>query len=746
MVPFWDKRHNAPVYEHSSIESVLLPSGYPSRNIVRAKGTLEDRLDIDSLFIPNDSETLIVALHGALVRKDVELPRFEWLGTLRHRPENLLFLADTTLSLHADLTLGWYIGTAEDDLTVKLARYIEHIRDIRGVKKIIFVGSSGGGYAGLALATLLSDSCAISFSPQTNVFDFTPGHTKNLVNYVFPQFAGPEELAREWPERFSLVERYRSSANVNRFLYFQNLGDVDHVIKHKKPFAESLGVRLPNGRTFDQSGRFISINHGGGHVRPPTGELSKLLAEAHDMLDRPVKERLKSAKLQGKLQGTNFVPGTPSAFRRVRPELNTYHSRYATPLRTESPNLRYTEDGVPLRVIDGREYDHPVLQAQFLLKLVNNYRLAPTQELLDIMDSIFNRLVSQSVESRGARYLPYRFPWHQGKLQAPWYSAMAQGQALGAVTRLYEAVPDEKYLLFAESLFRSFTNLREGSLPWIVDVDSNGYLWFEEYPYGDHGMGVMNGHLFAVWGVYDYWRVTDSEVALELASAALMTTKRYLLNFRNPGWCSHYDLTEFLLIRNYHTTHISQLESTYNITGDPFFLAAADIFEADFPAYHGAGDLYCAKDKHVIVKADHDVVPTEIIEHKEITLDAAISWKFVRRTKMERDAGVWFLLANGEHEGWWIREDHPRVFAKGCFDKRLYRRPRAVLFAAGEYVSCDFNQFGTPINPVETSFSEPWAGEIIAKAMWRGRWYFQLGEAMFQNRWIEMDTLGLMVQ
>lgn len=746
MGPRWDDRHKVPVFEHDTIESLLLPVDQPSRNIVRAAGTPDDCLDLETLFIPNDSETLIVALHGALVRADVDLPRFEWLGTLRDRSENLLFVADSTLSLSEKLTLGWYIGTAQDDLTTKIARLIERVRKLRGIKKIILIGSSGGGYAALALASLLDGACAIAFSPQTNVFDFTPGHTKNLLDYVFPEMSGPEEMMNRWPERFSLIERYKKSARPCSFLYFQNLGDIDHVIKHKKPFAESLGVRLPNGRTFDQAGRFISIHHGSGHVRPPTSELPRLITEALDMLDTPTKNRLRSANLSGDLLEREFNAGKPGTFKRVPPEMNSYYSRYQAPLRIDSPNITYTTDGVPLRVIDGHSYDHPVLQAQFLFKLINNYRIAPSDTLRTLMDCVFERLVAQSIESREARYLPYMFPWHQGKLQPPWYSAMAQGQALGAVIRLYEMFGDNKYLKFADALFRSFTNLRQGTSPWVVDIDSEGFLWFEEYPYGDHGMGVLNGHLFAVWGVYDYWRVTDSNLANELATAALMTTKRYFQDYRNPGWSSHYDLSDFLLIRNYHTTHINQFESTYSITDDAFFLSAADILERDFPAFQQGGDLYCASGAQAIVKTDHDVVPTEIVESKQIFSDEALSWKFSRRTKFERDPGIWYLIASGEYIGWWIREEYAKVFAKGCINRREYARPRRALFTPATYVSYDFNKFGTPINPTQTEITEPWVGDILAKALWRGRWYFQLGEANFARRWIETDASGLLVQ
>ncbi|MDK1329072.1 D-glucuronyl C5-epimerase family protein [Arthrobacter sp. zg-Y1143] len=745
MGPNWDKRHEVPVYHFSSIEGSWIDPGHPSRIVITASGLPSDVLDIDSLFIPNDSDTLIVAFHGALVRNDVELPRFEWLGTLRERPENLLFVADTTLSLSDKLTLGWYIGTAEDDLTQKIARYIRHVQAVRGIKRTILLGSSGGGYAALALATLLEDSCAVAFSPQTNVFDFTQGHTDNLIKYVFPQYSNADELMKRWPERFSLIERYKVSPSPSRFIYFQNLGDIEHNLKHKRPFAESLGVRLPNGRTFDQAARFVAVNHGAGHVRPPTAEVPKLIVEASEMISRPIKPRLGSAGHAGNLLDFDFIEGPSQSFVRVKPESNSYYSLQPYPVPPEGPGLAYTDRGVPLRVIGGEAYDHPVLQAQFLLKLVNNYRLEPTGELRQLMNSVFERLVGQSVLSRGARYLPYRFSWHQGKLQPPWYSAMAQGQALGAIARLYEADPRPEYLEFAHSLFSSFLKLRDGTSPWIVDVDTEGYLWFEEYPYGDHGMGVMNGHLFAVWGVYDYWRVTDDNLALRLASAALMTTKKYLRHHRNRGWSSHYDLTEFLLIRNYHATHISQLETTYNLTADPFFVATADEYESDFPSYQRGGSVYCSPGEHTLVKADHHVVPTMVVESQRVVIDKAMAFQFSLRTKMESEGGIWLLISSGEYAGLWIREEPDRVFPKGRFDQHVYTRPRKALFRTGEYIAHKFNEFGSAVEPLSLQISEPSIEIVTVKALWRGRWYWKIGSGTFRERWMRCDTEGMYV-
>lgn len=748
----WDSQHGVPIYTWDSIESSMVVTdgnrGHRARHIVRAKGTPEDSLNISSLYVPGESKVLIVPLHGALVRENVTLPRFEWQAALAHRADHLLFLADTTLD-HSDvLTLAWYIGTQKDDLTRKLATYIEHVAKQLGIETVVLLGSSGGGYAAISIGTYLENSCSIAFTPQTNVWEFTPGHSKNLMNEVFPEFESQEALNDAFPERFSLLERYARLPHKNRFIYFQNSGDREHVVNHKKPFAEYLGVRLPDGRTFDQSGIFITMYHGDGHVRPPKEQLDPLIDQAVRSTASPVKTPVSRAGLSGKVLDHQFHKGGNS-FVRVPPELNSFYLVSAPPLRPEADNLAYTEDGVPLRIIEGKEYDHPVLQAQFMLKHLNTLRRTKSQEHHAVLAATVRRLMSYAVESRDALYFPYGFPWNRGKQQPPWYSAMAQGQVLSAVARLYELDPKDEYRDFSRKVYQSFLNLphaQDPAQPWVVDIDSEGYLWLEEYPYPGQGKCVINGHLFAAWGLYDYWRVFGSEDALTLANAALETFKKYIWKSRNPGWSSHYDMTEFFLIRNYHQTHISQLETTYNLTGDPFFLAMADLLENDFPSYQRNGSLYLAAGTHNLFKADNIAVPTKLTESKSVEFDAAVARSFAVRTKIETAEGIWLRISEGEYENWWVREEAGRAFPRLCLDKHHYARRRRLTVGPGSLMHHGFNQWASPVDIQKLEVADHAVITVKSKALWNGVWYYELAHvpgssSSLEGRWIRRDAV-----
>ncbi|MEE3920669.1 hypothetical protein V2I01_27810 [Micromonospora sp. BRA006-A] len=75
-------------------------------------------------------------------------------------------------------------------------------------------------------------------------------------------------------------------------------------------------------------------------------------------------------------------------------------------------------------------YDHPVVQADWGLDNLNAYQVTGDRFFLDRAIAQARRNLDRKVESRGAWWYSYPFdlPRCTGLvLQAPWYSAMAQG-------------------------------------------------------------------------------------------------------------------------------------------------------------------------------------------------------------------------------------------------------------------------------------------------------------------------------
>ena len=141
--------------------------------------------------------------------------------------------------------------------------------------------------------------------------------------------------------------------------------------------------------------------------------------------------------------------------------------------------------------------------------------------------------------------LPYEFSQtdaYGSALPIPWYSSEGQGLMLSALVRLYEVTGRDVWRRRADEVFQGLTRVRgfgpDGTVPprsWLSFVDDDGYLWFEQYAGGVAASGVVHGHLAAVLGVFDYWRMSRSRVARTLFDGGVTTIEHYLPQIRRPG-------------------------------------------------------------------------------------------------------------------------------------------------------------------------------------------------------------------
>ncbi|WP_306752266.1 D-glucuronyl C5-epimerase family protein [Paracoccus actinidiae] len=788
----FDSRHSVPIIRALSITSSYpIYKSYSYRLRVGSEVSREN-LPIDALLVPGEagSKKLIVAFHGAINRREIEIPRYEWLGQLAGRDEHKLFISDTTLELSHDLNLAWYLGTPHCNLISKIAKFINHVRHVNEINEIVLMGSSGGGFAAMAIGAGLNGSCSIAFSPQSNIWDFTEAHSKKFKESVFLNDDW-DACQKEMDNRTDLIKYYSEGRHLNHYIYYQNTGDVDHVKKHWKRFSESQGVRLQNGRSFNQQGLFISDFDADGHSRPPIKRMDELINLSFDMAKKRI-NLIEDSCASGSIYDYKFQIDM-EAIDHVPSNWLFYYSSYKASLPAPSSTIDYTQGGVPLRVISDIAYDHPVLQAQIALKLLNNINnsklsdndrnhaaeharatllhldkyavsfrsakyfpfgfswhqdnLQPPWYSAMAQGQVLHTLLhldKYAVSFRSAKYFPFGFSWHQDNLQPPWYSAMAQGQVLQLACRYTELTGSDEFRAFAERVFQSFLYLRSFSSKdiGVIHIDSSGYLWLEEYPYPEHNKFVLNGHIFAALGVFEYWRLTKSEAARRVFCGALSTVRRYISEFRNPSWSSHYDLRSRLLIRNYHSTHISLLEHLYILTGDSFFSRSADILEEDFPHYQGGGLMIINPGKHTGVKADNTRVPTKIMHRLDFDVTSPITIPFAARTKMETESGVWLYVEDeGPYKGLWFKEKAQEIYPFGQIDRRNYNRPRSLLPTKSFLTINGFNEEGVPSNHTVVQTNPGSRYEVLGKALWNGVWYALLKtEHPVSVSWHEMSS------
>jgi hypothetical protein len=146
---------------------------------------------------------------------------------------------------------------------------------------------------------------------------------------------------------------------------------------------------------------------------------------------------------------------------------------------------------------------------------------------------------------RSGRWL-YRFDFrYAGEtvvMRSPWYSALAQGQALSLLRRVYAATGKRRYLRAAKRGLRPFrAAVARGGL---VRHRAGGVV-YEEYPYKRRPLFVLNGFMQSLVGLYDVSDVLPE--ARPLFNRGMRTLPRIVREYRLPGGRSTYDLTHLTL-------------------------------------------------------------------------------------------------------------------------------------------------------------------------------------------------------
>jgi hypothetical protein len=155
-------------------------------------------------------------------------PRISLKDKISHA--DTLYLADPfqDQAEYAEPGGSWYIDTAGKSDLFRIAEVLEEWLKQSTYKKVVFYGSSMGGYAALVLASLVRGSSAIAECPQTDLLKH-PGSS-----YVINRFCNGSTA--NLPDIDSLCKRADSSS----FHIIVNLHD-HHVAAHVLPFMKSLG-------------------------------------------------------------------------------------------------------------------------------------------------------------------------------------------------------------------------------------------------------------------------------------------------------------------------------------------------------------------------------------------------------------------------------------------------------------------------------------------------------------------------
>ncbi len=255
----------------------------------------------------------------------------------------------------------------------------------------------------------------------------------------------------------------------------------------------------------------------------------------------------------------------------------------------------YDAAGIPMLDYHGAiglQYN-PIAIAQWGLANCNRFSetgdLARWQKVLKSADWLSENLEQNSHQ---LWVWNHHFDWdYRDRLKAPWYSGLAQGQGISLLLRAHAHAglqgysDNEKYQRAAAKAFVALTRpIAEGG---VLFEDDQKNLWIEEYLV-DPPTHILNGFMWALWGVFDYWLARTDATAKRVFERGIETLLHNMAGF-DTGYWSLYEQSgaeqsgtrlKMLASPFYHRLHSVQLRVMSKLTGDARFAEVAERWEA----------------------------------------------------------------------------------------------------------------------------------------------------------------------
>jgi len=233
-----------------------------------------------------------------------------------------------------------------------------------------------------------------------------------------------------------------------------------------------------------------------------------------------------------------------------------------------------------------KPYVHPIRNTHVALAYYESYILTYKNEDLERFFRVIKAFMNHVVELDNGAYIWYYPPYVNFENQkVPWTSAMSQGQMLAVLAIAYYETKDIKYLEIGKKVLLSFqTKIEDGG---VLFEDDFG-IFYEEFAYWEPQKRnhTLNGMLSALFGIYDFWKVSKFETAFKVFETGVKTIRKNL-HLYDLSYCSTYDLRHlvdpeknFPLVQGrYNAVHVGHLRILAEMTNDSYFQAVSDLWD-----------------------------------------------------------------------------------------------------------------------------------------------------------------------
>jgi hypothetical protein len=152
--------------------------------------------------------------------------------------------------------------------------------------------------------------------------------------------------------------------------------------------------------------------------------------------------------------------------------------------------------------------------------------------------------------------------------------AMNQGEAISVLIRGHELTNDKKYLQIASAASKAFEaeyNF-DGVAKALPQTDRVWYL--------EGGRYILNGHIYALWGLWEINNYEQSVIAQDLYDAGLSSLEHALPFFDNGYWSLYWlHKPDYVSSMMYHNLHVVQLSHLSQISKSEILKKYASLFE-----------------------------------------------------------------------------------------------------------------------------------------------------------------------
>ena len=257
---------------------------------------------------------------------------------------------------------------------------------------------------------------------------------------------------------------------------------------------------------------------------------------------------------------------TPNRMRPLFRQLDANRVWFAA----SAPPTALAQVGVPGDLLVYAYYPGHGLQLQPLFNWtkVNGYWFAKDYAG---MQAMIDELAPLAVTQRGG-WITWEYAFDYPGSRAPWLSGMAQGVAIQALARGWQATQNERDLTLARQALPGLgVPLADGGL---VSESPGGRWWplYAEHP----SLRVLNGDLQTVISLYDYAAITADTQALAWAQDGARRAAALLPQYDTGAWSRYHGSREADL--GYHDLMTLQLRQLALKSGEPVFRTYAERF------------------------------------------------------------------------------------------------------------------------------------------------------------------------